>query len=191
MTHFSNGSFRVPNLGVNMPSLMFGLNYPFGEYHPDHNTGDSLPDCKYQVSVSYAFKQLSLANPTPFNIVIFNGARIFRRNMVSDWRLGGDIFLDKQHMFLAHPDEPRVGLKPWQMTELGVFAGHQWLINRVHLITDIGFYLYKPSKYKFFTYQRLGLLVNVTDHVFVNSTLKVHFGVADFFDWGIGYRIGV
>lgn len=188
-THFSNGSFRVPNLGVNMPSIIAGINYAYGEYDEDHDTGDSLPDYKFQFVGTYAFKELYLADPHSFHIVGLNGTRVFKRTMIKDWRVGTDLFFDKTHHFLTKPDEPRKGLKPWEMTEVGVFGGHQWQINRVHLLTDIGFYLYKPSSNKFFTYQRIGFLVHATDRVFLYSTLKIHFGVADFFDWGLGYRL--
>ncbi len=188
-THFSNGSFRVPNLGVNMPSFILGANYAFGTYAKDHDTGDTLTDYKFQFVGSYAFKELYLADPHEFHIIGINGARIFRRNMITDWRLGADMFFDKTHQFLKDPDKSRKGLRPWEMTEVGVFGGHQWQINRVHLLTDVGFYLYKPSSNKFFTYQRIGFLIHVTDRVFLYTTLKTHFGVADFFDWGIGYRL--
>ena len=111
------------------------------------------------------------------------------RSLKADWRVGSDIYLDKTHHYLDYPGESLKGLNPQDMTEVGLFGGHQWLISKVHVKADVGFYLYKPSKNKFITYQRLGFNYHFDDHFYLTTNLKTHFGVADHFTWGIGYRI--
>ena len=187
ITHFSNGSFRVPNLGVNMPSLHIGIStVPEKEQVPSLAP---LEPVKWQFSAAYAFKERTLTKPHGFNIFNVNAVRQFKRGVVTDWRLGGDVFLDKTHHYLDYPGEPLTGLKPWEMTEVGVFGGFQWLIARIHFKTDIGFYAYKPSKNKFFTYQRLGFDYHFHQNWYATMNLKTHFGIADHMSWGIGYRI--
>jgi len=189
ITHFSNGSFRTPNLGVNMPTATMGLHYNFGERNHEFLDRDSMVWHPYQVSVAYAFKEQNLARPQPFHLFNANLTYLKPKNYTRDFRFGADVFLDKTHVYYKDPNAPRTGLSPFEMTEIGVFAGYQWLITRISLIGDIGVYLYKPSDAKFQTYQRMGLLYHVTDDMFIKSTLKIHFGTADFFDFGIGYKI--
>jgi len=188
ITHFSNGSIRVPNLGVNMPTLFFGLNYVYRTSDKPYDARDTIRIPKWNVHMSYAFKERSLAKTTSFNLITFGVERIFRKSLTRQWRVGGDIFFDKTHQFSLEGDQPMKGLTPQEMTEIGVFGGHQWLIYKVHLIVDLGFYLYKPSNTKLFTYQRLGFKYQIHDNWFLKSTLKAHLGVADFLDWGIGYK---
>lgn len=189
ITHFSNGSFRTPNLGVNMPTATLGLHYNFGERNHSWLDRDSMEFRPLLVSVAYAFKEQNLARPQPFNLFNANITYLRRKNYTRDYRFGMDIFLDKTHVYYLDPLAPRTGLSPGQMTEIGVFAGYQWLLTRISLVGDIGVYLYKPSDAKFQTYQRMGLIYHVSDDFFVKSMLKIHFGTADFFDFGFGYKL--
>ncbi len=189
LTHFSNGSFRVPNLGVNMPSLSIGVHY-FMDQKPEKNPiKDTINPVKWQVYGAYAFKERSLTNTTGFHIVNIGVTHLKNISIKRSWRIGSEIFLDKTHHFIDFPDEPLTGLNPLEMTELGFFVGHQVLISRVYFKTDIGFYAYKPSNNKFITYQRLGFNYHFSQKAYVIVGLKTHFGVADHFTWGLGYRL--
>lgn len=188
VTHFSNGSFRTPNLGVNMPSATVGLHYNFGERNHELLDRDSMVWHPYSFTLSYAFKEQNLARPQPFHLYNANFTMLKRRNYTRDIRFGADLFLDKTHVYYLDPEAPRTGLSPGEMTEFGVFAGYQWLITRISLVGDVGVYLYRPSDQKFLTYQRMGLIYHYSDRFFLKSFLKIHFGTADFFDFGIGYK---
>lgn len=189
MTHFSNGSFRVPNLGVNMPSLFIGTHYLIDQKPHQNPIKDTINPVKWQVHAAYGYTERSLTNTTGFNIIKFGVTHLKNVSIKRSWRFGSDVFLDKTHEFATNPDSDLKGLKPQEMTELGIFAGHQVLISRVYFKTDIGIYLYKPSSTKFITYQRLGFNYHFNQKWFVIADLKIHFGVADHFSWGIGYRI--
>jgi hypothetical protein len=188
VTHFSNGSFRTPNLGVNMPSATLGLHYNFGERNHELLDRDSMVWHRYSVALSYAFKEQNLARPEPFHLYNANFTMLKRQNYTRDFRFGADLFLDKTHIYYLDPSAPRTDVNPLDITELGVFAGYQWLITRISLVGDIGVYLYRPTDAKFITYQRMGLIYHYTDNFFIKSFLKIHFGTADFFDFGIGYK---
>jgi len=189
LTHFSNGSYRVPNLGVNMPSLYVGGNYLI-EQKPHRNPiKDTLTNKEWQFYTAYGFKERSLTNTTGFHIWNIGATRIKQINLKRSWRFGSDIYIDKTHHFIDYPDEPLTGLSLPDMMEFGVYAGHQLLISRVYFITDIGFYPYKPSSNKFITYQRLGFNYHFNQHGYILAALKTHFGIADHFTWGFGYRL--
>ncbi len=189
LTHFSNGSYRVPNLGVNMPSLYFGGNYLIEQKLDKNPIKDTLNPTNWQLYFAYGFKERSLTQTTGFHIWNLGVTKTRRINLKRSWRYGGDIYIDKTHHFIDYPDEPLTGLTPPEVTELGLYVGHQLLISRVYFVTDIGFYPYKPSNNKFITYQRLAFNYHFNQHGYVMAALKTHFGIADHFTWGVGYRI--
>lgn len=189
LTHFSNGALRVPNLGVNMPHLQLGLSYRYGKVPSKYEAGDTIRNAKWGVIATYAFKERNMSNPKGFNIVNLSLERLVRINPVRHWRYGADLYFDKTHYFIDNKDSDLKGLRPWEMTEVGVYGGHQWLIYRVDLVMDVGLYAYRPSTHKFITYQRIGFKYHIHDNWFLRAALKTHFGVADFFDWGVGYKL--
>lgn len=189
LTHFSNGSFRVPNLGVNMPSLFIGSHYLLNQRPRKNPIKDTINPVKWQMYAAYGFKERSLTNTTGFHIINLGLTRLKNVSILRSWRLGTDLFIDKTHHFIEYPGESLKGLNPLEMTELGVYVGHQVLVSRVYFKTDIGFYLYKPSNNKFITYQRLGFNYHFNQKFYVITALKTHFGIADHFTWGLGYRL--
>lgn len=188
VTHFSNGSVRVPNLGVNMPSLFLGLQtrYKYKTLKKD-TILKPLKQTKHLMLFNYAFKEKFTAKPKVFNI--FNiGYRMTKPiSSVRDWYLGGDLVWDATHPYshdLKNPS-PRVAVD--NSTELGALIGHQYNIGKLSFLTEIGFYILNPYQTKYFSYQRLGFRFRFNKNWYSSGMLKVHFGTADYFEWGIGY----
>ena len=188
LTHFSNASVHVPNLGVNMPSLYLATHLKSNTITRNSFVADTMKDHRHTFYVAMARNERSLANPHQFIIGHAAWLRQKRLTSVRSWHFGADIFLDKTHRFSEFPNQSLKNLSPEQMTELGVRAGYIWRVSKVDISTDVGFYLYKPSRNKAFTYQMIGIKYNLTDRIFLQSALKIHYGTADFFEWGIGYN---
>lgn len=192
VTHFSNGSIRVPNLGINMPSLFLGLQYGLGKNIENKNMGkDEFEPTKkrHEVLLNYAFKERFTAKPREFHIVSAGYRWLKNISPVRRWYLGGDLVWDPTHPYthdLKNPS-PRIGID--NSTELGVLIGHRYDIGRFGLLTDVGFYILNPYQTKFFSYQRIGFRYELNKNWFANATLKIHLGTADYFEWGIGYKL--
>lgn len=190
-THYSNGSIRVPNLGINMPSLFLGIQGGFGS--KSREAFDSTKAFKnttkrHEVLLNYAFKERFTAKPREFHIVSLGYRYLKPLNQVRRWYLGADLVWDPTHPYshdLKNPN-PRVGID--NSTELGALIGHRYDIGRFAMITDVGFYILNPYRTKYFTYQRIGFRYELNKDLFLNGTLKVHFGTADYFEWGLGYK---
>jgi hypothetical protein len=188
ITHFSNASARVPNLGVNMPSLFLGAHLDFKKQTRMPFFKDTTADLPFEAYYAMALNERSLADPHQFVIAHVAALKMKRLTDVRYWHYGADLFFDKTHHFMDFPDESLENLKPREMTEVGVRAGYVWRMSCIDLSTDIGFYLYRPSKNKAFTYQMVGIKYNLNDRLFLQSNLKIHYGTADFFEWGLGYK---
>ncbi|NUM32143.1 MAG: acyloxyacyl hydrolase [Bacteroidetes bacterium] len=188
ITHFSNGSIRVPNLGVNMPSIFLGLQTRYNYKNVKQDTTlKPVKQSKHLLLFNYAFKEKFTAKPRVFNI--FNiGYRMTKSiSPVRDWYFGGDLVWDATHPYshdLKNPN-PRVAID--NSTEVGILIGHQYNIGKLSFLTDIGLYIINPYQTKYFSYQRLGFRYRFNKNWYANGTLKIHFGTADYFEWGIGY----
>ena len=191
LTHFSNGAIQVPNLGINMPSFFLGLQMGFKK--ESAKIMDTLKSFKttvkpHEILINYAFKEKFTAKPRQFHIVSLGYRFNKPLSPVRRWYLGADLVWDPTHPY-SHAllaTEPRVGID--NSTELGVLIGHRYDIGRFAMLTDIGFYLLNPYQTKYFSYQRIGFRYELNKDWFVNGTLKIHFGTADYFEWGIGYK---
>ncbi len=190
ITHYSNGSIHTPNLGINVPSLFIGLQsgvIKIGLKADDTSLIKKTKLTRHEIMANYAYKEKFFANPRIFHI--FNVGYRWNKpiNPVRRWYLGADLVWDPTHpysYYLSDPN-PRVGID--NSTELGVLIGHRYDIGKFSLVSDIGFYILNPYQTKYFTYQRLGFRYAISKKLFINSTLKIHFGTADYFEWGLGY----
>jgi len=191
ITHYSNGSIKVPNLGINMPSLFLGFQTAFGnstQIHTDTSKFYYTTKKRQEVLLNYGFKQLNTAKPITFHIISAGYRYIIPFNAIRRWHIGTDLVWDPTHPY-AHDTQnqnPRVGID--NSTELTCLIGHRYDIGRFSMLTDIGFYILNPYKTKMFTYQRVGFRYEINNDFFLNASLKIHFGTADYFEWGIGYK---
>lgn len=70
-----------------------------------------------------------------------------------------------------------------------MFIGHELFINKLSLITQLGYYIYYPFDFEGKTYQRVGLKRYFGDKWFVAITLKSHAAKAEAVEFGLGVRL--
>ena len=73
---------------------------------------------------------------------------------------------------------------------VAVVPNWEWVISkRLYIPLGIGIYLHRneenDERYGF--YERAGIRYRVTDHISTGVTIKAHKGVADYFEWTVGY----
>lgn len=192
VTHFSNASARVPNLGINMPALYLGCSGLFaGRSRNEMNAEKELLRTPWMVYGTWATKQLNPGNPQHFNIFTLGTKRLISADKEHRYfRLGADLFLDKTHVYVKDMNRPLNTVRLDEMGELGFTAGYQLGISRVDFFADLGIYAYRPSNFKPLFFQRLGFALHFTDQWFAHLALKTHYATADIFEWGFGYKLG-
>lgn len=190
LTHFSNGSLKRPNLGINMFTLNYGLSYNFGntekvvvetienrEKHWSHivvaNGGvkeiDPIGGKKYFIyNASYNLMR-TVSNKSSLGI----GADYFYNSSLEP------LILRNQHEELGVKGNIRLGLS-------GIYSLD---IGKVSMLFQTGYYGYTKSTSGGHIYTRVGTRYHFSNHLFFNLNLKTHFFVADFIEYGIGYQI--
>lgn len=191
VTHFSNASARVPNLGINMPALYMGYSGLFSERGRHQMSPEKdLARLPWLLYGAWATKQLNPGNPQHFNIFTLGARRLIPAEKEHRFfRVGTDLFLDKTHVYVKDINRPLNTVRLDEMSELGFTLGYQLGISRVDFYADLGLYAYRPSNFKPPLYQRLGFALHFTDQWMAHMALKTHYATADIFEWGIGYKL--
>jgi hypothetical protein len=188
LTHFSNGAFKLPNLGINLAGLQFGYHYQFNEKQKTLiDTAKFEKKINYVIAYSFGLKQVYpvlgkqyfLSN---FSAIIFNHYK--EKGSVG---LLFDLFKDasiynqmKYDMDSANNDKTNI--------QIGVGGVYEVAIDKFTIPIATGFYLYNNYKVLPFMYLKFGLNYYVTKNIHLSFNLKSHFAKADYFSYGLGYR---
>ncbi len=190
VTHYSNGNFRRPNLGVNMVHFNLGILQKLKLIDPIRQIDlpELFPENGFEIMAGYARKQIAVADTRFFNIYSSSLLYYFKHKQNRNWRFGTEVFIDRTYPYTLFNTSSLKGLKPKDATEIAIKAGHEFLFGRIAIVTDIGTYVYRPNKYKKAVYFAIGFNYFFNSGIVAQTRLKSHMAVADYFYWGAAYR---
>lgn len=196
--HYSNANFRAPNTSTNTFAFNVGANYMLDyDKQPDYIA--STEDRKFTEKIKYNFVFRSGINESdivdsgqyPFYIVsAYADKRLNRKSAV---QVGADVFVSKflkeliYFYSVAYPERNIDADTDYK--RVGVFVGHELFINKMSLITQVGYYVYYPYDFEGRIYNRIGLKRYFGDKYFGAITLKSHGAKAEAVEFGIGVRL--
>lgn len=184
--HFSNGNLKLPNLGINVPTVHIGLG--FGHANSPKVIKDSLSPFRRSnhlyISAAGSLKQnYPILGPYYFVGIfsVYGGRTISRKSIL---QTGIDYFYDPSIQRTVERE-----LNTIQNSRIGLLFGHELTFNKLSLLTQGGIYLYDPYKLYQPWYQRYGLKYYLSQKSFIGVFLKAHYGSADFVEWTVGIKI--
>ncbi len=184
VTHFSNGAYHVPNLGINNISLNAGLRYQFT--YPVSFIKRELPAYEkawsqqliYAVGVKEAYPPSGhqyFAHTLSYTIA----KQVSYKSVVG---FGGDVFYDLSLSQFA--DDPKAS----EIVRGGLHVSYEMLISKVTMVLQMGGYVYDQFKLDGSFYHRFGWHYTLNKNLFANLSLKTHFARADYVELGMGWR---
>lgn len=182
--HFSNGAVKIPNTGFYMLDYYSGLQFDIDPTPYRYNRHD-LPAFSrsnhFQAVLAGGTKQTEYKGKQYFmsTLSLAFARKISRVNRIG---IGADLFYDAG----LEQNFPE-GLPFHWLLRQGFFAGHELLIWKFSVIVQQGIYGYRKINLHQKYYSRLALRYHLTDHAFMNISLKSHWGKADYIEWGAGY----
>ena len=190
LTHYSNGAYKMPNLGINIPSVLLGYTFGFGNLKPDFKQ-DSLPalskKINYFLMASGGVKETYPVRGKKYSSWLVSSFLLKPLNRKSSLGLGADIFYNRTLGFLL--SDSTGTLAPFsKIIRAGIFIPYEIDVSRISIVIQAGVYLLDSYHEDGSLYQRIGCHYKLNDHLFVNYTLKLHFGRADNLELGLGYR---
>ncbi len=192
LNHYSNGATTKPNFGVNLPTVVLGLNYhqqrPAPTLPYQAPTPSDVGHNFFIASTSLGYKQLEVGNYSKYLVNSVTMAAGRRVNRKSSLLVGLEGFYDRS-LLAAQRDTARAQTKLTDVKKAGVILGHELLFGQLAFVSQLGFYVYNPYKSNSFYYERLGLKYQFTRLLFGAIDLKVHGATADVIEFKAGVKL--
>ncbi len=191
LTHFSNGSFRTPNLGINNPSANAGFMYQIQPSKEFTKHEEVALDKKIHVDVLYASGVKESYPPAgrQYFIHTLSSTALKRVSRKMSIGLGMDVFYDLALLKLYSNKGETVD-NDMKLLRSGIHEENELMFDKLSVLFQMGVYFFDQYKDDGIFYHRVGFKYLVSDHLFVNLTLKTHFAKADFAELGVGWKFG-
>ncbi|MBT8395015.1 MAG: acyloxyacyl hydrolase [Flavobacteriaceae bacterium] len=197
LLHYSNANVKAPNTSVNSVTINLGVTYSLDDEDPEFIRTLTKEKFKQPLKYNLVFRsginESDVVGSGQFPFYIFSFYADKRINHKSAFQLGTDVFFSnflKELIYynsVAFPENNVDGDEDYK--RIGVFAGHELFINKMSLLTQLGYYIYYPYDFEGRTYFRVGLKRYFGKKWFGALTLKSHGAKAEAVEFGIGIRI--
>jgi len=189
--HFSNASIRRPNKGVNIVTGSIGLRYSLTNDKIERLVVDNSFDKRsimYNIGLSFGSSETTTIGAGSFPFYVLHTSAQKRIGYKSALQVGTDFFITQSIREDIKYDPTLEGKRP-DYKRVGLFVGHEWYINRLSLVTQVGYYVYRPYDSFQPIYQRINLKYYINDLIFAGFSLKTHYAKAEAAEFGIGIQL--
>lgn len=198
LTHFSNGSVKTPNYGLNILTATAGMAISLGRPNP-YSSNQILPelypfefDGRKSLDLNFSFS-LALKNMTQVNgekfMVYATYVNLMKRvSFKSSIGLGLDLVYDGSDKFLLEWNGTPAD-NTFQLLKPGVNVAYELMMSRLSFLFNVGFYLAGHERSEGDMYQRLTLKYRFARDYFALIALSANFGKAEFVGFGLGYNL--
>jgi hypothetical protein len=191
LTHFSNGAYKTPNLGINIPTVNIGVLYYLSKSQPERIKNSPLKgNNKYEFNTFLAFGLKEMYPPLHRKYFTASYSALFYKlnRQKNKYGLGLDFFYNTGNLDVLYLPEDDL-YSNLSVIRIGISFAYELMYNRLSFLFQSGPYFKSRYKTDGNIYSRIGLRYNVSDHWFINLTLKAHFGKADHVEFGLGYKL--
>ncbi len=189
LLHYSNGSVKKPNLGINQAVLNMALSFDASRKEsmklPEKTT--RLNGGEWLVVIAGGWKEISVSNPKTFS-AFSSTINYERRFLKKQLGVGMDFFYDGS-LTSVEDKEANFTSDPANNFRQGIHVGYGLVFGNMVFTVNTGYYLFLKHNTDGHVYSRFGLRYYFENNLVANLSLKTHLGVADFVEWGFGYYI--
>ena len=197
LQHFSNGSLKLPNYGLNLPFANIGVAYRLARENSlisDRFIAPTEPfeavirhTMEFNFGAAIGSKNMQAILGQNFMVYHVYENTFFPVSRKSKVGFGLDLSYDESHVAILEAEGVEVTNK-LKILRPGINAAYELGISKLAFIFNLGCYLGGQEKTNGPLYEKLSFQYNLTKSIFANVMLKVHYGRADYIGWGFGYR---
>ncbi len=189
--HWSNGSMKVPNLGMNVPSVSLRADY----FLKDRaiQIRDKSEKINFDKKINWiataalGIKQVEPLGSGNFTITTlqFDGLKaISSKNSLG---FGIDFFFNEGiRQMMINTNQMFSTLNYFRS---GIHIAHQFRVGNFATLFNVGAYYFKLDNLDKFLYNRIGFRYFFDENIHFNLSLKSHYFVADHFEFGVGFKL--
>ena len=196
IVHYSNANVKAPNTSTNTLAFNLGLVYNLSEEEPDYIKREKVKitePVKYNAVFRTGINESDNIGSGQFPFYIFSGYADKRIGRKSALQLGGDVFFSNflkeliRFQSISFPENNVAADTDFK--RVGLFIGHELIINKLSIETQLGYYVYYPYDFEGRVYNRFALKRYFGEKVFGVVSLKSHGAAAEAVEFGIGIRL--
>ncbi|MBE0648985.1 MAG: acyloxyacyl hydrolase [Bacteroidales bacterium] len=197
LQHFSNGSLKMPNYGLNALMINVGLAYwpkrqnkEIGDrFYPPTEPYSAVIQrhIEFNIGVSTGYKNMEAVLGKNFFVFHIYENTFYQISRKSKVGLGLDLSYDPSHTKILEIQGDTIE-NPLTILRPGINGAYQLVLGKMGLIFNIGYYLGGAEKSNGPLYEKFSIQYNFSKNFFANLMLKVHFGRADYLGIGLGYK---
>ncbi len=197
LTHFSNGSMKTPNFGINLPTFALGLSSFLTKPNP-YLDRKLLPELYifefdgkkwFTIEPSFGFGYKDMTQQLGESFMVYHLSVNFLRPVWLKGKvgLGLDATYDASHIRILERKAVEEFEHNWQVIKPGVTVVYEMVMSKTSFVFQLGSHIGGLEKSKGNFYQKLGLKRYFNDQLFGSITLTAHLGRADYIGFGLGY----
>ena len=200
LQHFSNGSLKTPNYGVNAPMLSAGLAYRPVRENKDLVDRFIAPTQPFsaiirhaiEFEIGFALGYKNMQSEYGHNYFVYHAFEntFFQVSRKSKVGFGFDASYDASHVKKLEMADVQV-TNQLQIIRPGINAAYELMLSRLCFIVNFGAYLGGKEKSNGPFYEKCCFQYQFSKNFFAHVLLKVHWGRADYIGWGFGYNFSV
>ena len=190
--HFSNGAYRMPNLGLNTFSVFTGISQSFGkkkQFTPSVNTiNEKNKNWDCSVFLLGGIKEIQPIGGKTYFAGDFNVEVTKKHLQYTRFGLSLDITYDaseQDRMFFQR----KPAVSRLETTRIGISGGYVWLFGDFSLNIFFGTYLHDQNTLYSKIYQRSSLRYPLSNRLTLSLAFRNNKAKADFIGLGLGYRL--
>jgi hypothetical protein len=197
LTHFSNGSMKTPNYGINIPAVNLGIAYRLSKENPYYKQKllpelspfefDGKKSLDLDATVAFGYKNMESEIGGKYLVFAAFANLLKPVSFKSSFGAGIDVSYDGTDEELLKKEDIVLKNK-FQLFQVGLCGTYALSLSKVSFIANLGFYVYSKYKGEGIIYEKIALQYHFNDHIFSNITLKAHAGRADYITLGVGYK---
>ncbi len=197
LMHFSNGSTKTPNYGINTPSLNIAFAYRLSKENPYLNKKivpslylfefPGVKSIDFSIGATVAVKDMGSEYGRTFMIYNLNGNVMKQFTFKSSAGINMDLTINTSDPYFADLKEVKYENKS-ELLRFGIGPEYQLIMSKLSYNFGLGFYLHGlmvPEN----SYFKFGIQYLFTKNLYASVVLRTHFGQADFVGFGVGYKI--
>ncbi len=206
-THFSNGTVKQPNDGINLCAPRIGLKYLFSKDELkfiEQEVPKYEKENEWLIYVNGGYKQLFIEDKETFNdeyggvtYGLFGISSAYNRQISYKVKLGAGMDISYNGATEALVDMGDDIIDPpslnfYQMLAVGIFPSFELVVNKLAIILQPGYYIlmYDRSGQVPSYYQRVGMKYYFHKNIFAGLNIRAYeFHKADYVEWYVGYSL--
>ncbi|RZS92225.1 acyloxyacyl hydrolase [Aquimarina brevivitae] len=199
VVHYSNANFKAPNKSTNTFIFNAGITYSLEAQSDQNYIAKETGLVKGAEPMGFGFLVRSGINESdvvgsgqlPFlTLTAFADKRLNKKSAI---QIGAELFFSKaleryiDFRATGRFNDGTTGDE--DAKRAGAFIGHELRINKLSILTQLGYYFYYPYDFEGNVYNRMGLQYYISKNLIGGVSVRSHAAKAEAVEFSIGYRL--